>query len=70
MSSLNYESIDGKIDFIINELADLKNGNVDVPRLKELNNTLKTKIFLHTKVLSYCQLNKKGTVLPFFENKN
>jgi hypothetical protein len=65
--SLNYVDVDANLDFVLTELANMDKKNVDVPRLKEINNAVKTKIMLHAKVLSYCQLNKKGTIIDFFE---
>jgi len=68
-SNLNYQDVDDKIDFVIDQLADVANDRVDVPRMKELNNALKTKIFHWAKLLSYYQLNKRGDKVSFYEKK-
>ena len=64
---VNFNDVNAKLEFVLNELSDLDK-QVDVPRMKEINNATKTLIFNNTKLLSYYQLNKRGDKIAYFEN--
>jgi len=68
MKSLNFEDVNVKVSKIIDDLTNEKRTDVDVARLKEANNAMKTLILNNSKKLVYNQFMKKAERVSYFEN--
>lgn len=68
MKSLNFEDVNVKVSKIIDDLTNKKRTDVDVARLKEANNAMKTLILNNSKKLVYNQFMKKAERVSYFEN--